>query len=141
MLKNKTFWIGFVAVYVVAQIVGYVVHEILLSDTYQALASVWRPEQEMMSMMWVMFITSAISLFVFCWIFTRGYEGRGIMEGVRYGVLIGLLMSVPMAFESYVIYPVTLELAVSWCVAGFAYWIIAGAVFAAIYRPGARGAM
>lgn len=135
-MKNKTFWTGFVVVYVIAQVIGYVVHSVLLAETYQALASIWRPEEEMTSMMWVMFVTSAISLLVFCYIFTRGYEGRGIMEGVRYGLLIGLLMSVPMAFESWAVYPITLELAVMWCITGFIYWVIAGAVFAAIYKPG-----
>lgn len=135
-MKNKTFWFGFIAVYVVGQIINFLVHQVLLADTYQALAAVWRPEQEMMSMMWVMFVTSAIYLFLFCYIFTKGYEGKGVMEGVRYGLLMGLFMSVPMAFDSYVIYPITTNLALIWFVCGVIFFVIAGAVFAAIYKPG-----
>jgi hypothetical protein len=134
MLKNKTFWIGFVVVYVVAFVIGFLVHEVLLADTYRALMHVWRPEEQMMDLMWIMFFTSAVYLFVFCYIFTKGYEGRGIMEGVRYGTLMGLFMSVPMAFESFAVYPITMNLAIAWFVTGMIYFIVLGAVFAAIYK-------
>lgn len=134
-MKNKTFWMGFVAVYVVAHVLSYLVHELLLSETYQALAHVWRPEDEMRNMMWIFFLTSAVYLFLFCFIFTKGYEGKGVMEGVRYGTLMGLFMSVPMAFDSYVIYPITMGLSVTWFVSGLIFFIILGAIFAAIYKP------
>lgn len=140
MLKNKTFWIGFIAVYVIAQVIGYVVHQWWLADTYKALAAVWRPEAEMMDMMWVMFVTSAIYLFAFCYIFTKGYEAKGVMEGVRFGFWMGLFIAVPMAFESWIIYPIPLNLAIIWFVAGMINLMILGAVFAAIYKPSPAGA-
>ncbi len=134
-MKNKTFWIGFVAVFVVMQAFGYLVHEIGLSDTYASLASVFRPKAEMDSMMWMMMIGGAVSLLLFCYIFTLGHEGKGVMEGVRYGTLMGVFLSIPMSVDHYVIYPLTGELAVIWFVAGVIGLIIAGAVFAAIYKP------
>jgi hypothetical protein len=137
-MKNKTFWLGFIAVYIVGQIVGFGIHNLVLDDMYQALANVWRPEAEMMGMMWIFFLTSAVYLFLFCYIFTKGYEGRGIMEGVRYGTLMGLFMSVPMAFDSFVVYPITLQLSIAWFITGMVYFIIAGVIFAAIYKPESR---
>lgn len=136
-LSNKTCWIGWIAVFVVMQIYGYLIHELGLSDTYQSLASVFRPEEEMNSLMWMMMLGSAISLLVFCYIFTLGAEGKGIMEGVRYGALMGLFLSIPMSVDSYVVYPLTGELAAIWFVTGVVGFIIAGAVFAAIYKPSA----
>jgi len=135
-LSNKTFWIGWIAVYVVMQVYGYVVHEVGLSDTYQSLASVFRPREEMDSMMWMMFASSAVTLLVFCYIFTLGHEGKGIMEGVRYGALMGLFLSIPQSVDSFVVYPITGQLAVAWFVTGIVGVIIAGAVLAAIYKPG-----
>ncbi|MDH3747447.1 MAG: hypothetical protein OER97_04505 [Gammaproteobacteria bacterium] len=132
---NKTFWIGWIVVFVVMQGFGYLVHELGLSDTYQSLASVFRPKEEMDSMMWMMMVGGAFSLLVFCYIFTLGHEGKGVMEGVRYGTLMGLFLSIPTSVDSYVIYPLTGELAVIWFVAGVIGIIIAGAVFAAIYKP------
>ncbi len=136
-MKNKTFWIGFVVVFVVMQVFGYLIHELGLSETYASLASVFRPKAEMDSMMWMMMAGGVVSLALFCHIFTLGYEGKGVMEGVRYGVLIGIFASIPMSVDHYVIYPLTGELAVIWFVAGVVGFVIAGAVFAAIYKPSA----
>jgi hypothetical protein len=134
-MKNKTFWIGYVVVFVIMQVFGYLIHEVGLSDTYQSLASAFRPEAEIQDMMWMMMAGSVFSLWLFCHIFTLGYEGKGVMEGVRYGALIGVLVSIPLSVDSYVIYPLTGELAVIWFVTGVVGFVIAGAVFAAIYKP------
>jgi len=134
-MSNKTFWIGWIVVFVVMQAYGYLVHEVGLSQTYHSLASIFRPEEEMASMMWMMMVGGAFSLLIFCYIFTLGYEGKGVMEGVRYGALIGVFASIISAVNSYVIYPLTGELAVIWFVTGVIAFIISGAVMAAIYKP------
>jgi len=134
-LSNKTFWIGWIVVFVVMQAYGYLVHEVGLSETYQSLASIFRPQEEMASMMWMMMVGGVFSLLLFCYIFTWGHEGKGVMEGVRYGALIGVFASIISAVDSYVIYPLTGELAVIWFVTGVVAFIISGAVFAAIYKP------
>ncbi len=134
-MKNKTFWIGFVAVFVVMQGLGYVIHEVMMGDTYERLASIFRPEAEMYDMMWMMMVGGTVSIFMFCYIFTRGYEGKGIMEGVRFGALIGFLMAGPMAIDPHVIFPLPAEVASIWLISGIASLMVAGAVFAAIYQP------
>jgi hypothetical protein len=134
-LSNKTFWTGWIVVFVVMQVYGYLVHEVGLSETYESLASVFRPAAEMESMMWIMMVGGVFSLLLFCYIFTMGYEGKGVMEGVRYGALIGVFVSIISAVDSYVIYPLTGELAVIWFITGVLAFIISGAVFAAIYKP------
>ena len=134
-MKNKTFWFGFVVVFLVMQVFGYLVHEVGLSDTYASLASVFRPQAEMEGMMWMMMVGSVFSLLLFCYIFTLGYEGKGVMEGIRYGTLMGLFFSIPTSVDSYVVYPITGELAAIWFVTGVVGFVIAGAVFAAIYKP------
>jgi len=134
-LSNKTFWIGWIAVFVVMQVYGYLVHEVGLSEMYQSLASAFRPSEEMDSLMWMMMVGGVFSLLLFCYIFTMGYEGKGVMEGVRYGALIGVFVSIISSVDSYVIYPLTGELAVIWFVTGVVGFIISGAVFAALYKP------
>ena len=132
---NKTFWLGFVAVFAVAQVLGFLIHEIMLDQTYQSLASVFRPEAEMMDKMWIMIVSSGISLLIFCYVFTKGYENRGIGEGIRFGVLIGLFLSLPYVLDQYVVYPITASLAMIWLVTGVVTFTILGAVFSAIYKP------
>jgi hypothetical protein len=137
---NKTFWIGFIVVYIVWQVIGFLVHQVMLADTYTNMWQVLRASEEMENMMWMMFVSSALYLLLFCYIFTKGYEGKGVGEGLRYGLLMGLFMSIPMAMDQYVIYPIPSNVAVIWFVGGVISFMIAGAVFAALYKPGERSA-
>jgi hypothetical protein len=82
-------------------------------------------------MMWLIF-ASVGSLF-FRYIFTKGYEAG--IQGARYGLYMGLFMSLPMAIDQYVVYPLPSNLAVCWFFAGVVSFVIAGSVFAAIYKP------
>lgn len=131
----KRFFIGFIVVYIVAQALGYLVHSLWLGDTYASLASVWRPMPEMQSMQWIMLVTSAIFTFFFCYIFVRGCEGKGIVEGVKYGLIIGLFVSLTQSYDWYVILPIPYSLALKWFLSGTATSMVMGAVFAAIYKP------
>lgn len=131
----KRISISAVAVYVVAQILGYLTHAVWLGPTYGELASVWRPEAEMMSMQWIMFITSAVYCFFFCYIFARGYEGKGVMEGVRFGAVIGLFVGVVSSYDWYVILPIPYSLALKWFISGMVISIILGVVASLTYKP------
>lgn len=135
----KTDWkkllIAFVAVYVVGQVLGYLIHQVWLAPTYASLASVWRPQAEMASKMWIMLVTSAFFSFFFCYVFARGYEGKGLAEGARYGAIIGLFFGISNAYDSYVIYPIPYHLALEWFLSSVAYCVVTGIVAAAIYKP------
>jgi phosphate/sulfate permease len=48
---------------------------------------------------------------------------------------MGLFLSIPSSVDAYVIYPLTIEIAVIWFVTGVVGLMIAGAVFASIYKP------
>ena len=106
-----------------------------MADTYEALAAVFRPQEEIQSMMGIMFVSSAVGLWLFCFIFTKGYEGKGITEGLRYGAMMGLFLGIPTSIDAYVIYPITQELAMIWLASSVVGLAIGGAVFAAIYKP------
>lgn len=134
-MNVKRFALACVVVYVVYQVLSFIINVYILGDTYLALASVWRPEAEMMSKMWILFLTSAVWTVLFCYIFTRGYENKGVMEGVRYGLMIGLFIGIPFSYESYAIYPITLGLAHTWAILAVVISIVCGAVLAAIYKP------
>ena len=134
-MKNKTFWIGFVVVFIVMQAIGFLIHVVMLDETYKALAASFRPKEVMDSMMPIMIVSGTVVLFLFCYIFTKGREGKGVIEGVRYGALMGLFLAFPTSVDAYVLYPLTQELAAIWFVTTVVGFMIAGAVFAAIYKP------
>jgi hypothetical protein len=134
-MKNKTFWIGFVVVFIIMQAIGFLIHVVMLDETYKALAASFRPKEVMDSMMPIMIVSGTVVLFLFCYIFTKGHEGKGVIEGVRYGALMGLFLAFPTSVDAYVIYPLTQELAAIWFITTLVGFMIAGAVFAAIYKP------
>ena len=134
-MNNKTFWIGWLVVYVIVQALGFLIHEVMMGDTYEALASVFRSEAQMQEMIPIMFLSAAVFLFIFCYVFTQGREGTGVMEGVRYGILMGVFLALPTSVDAYVIYPITSDVAVVWFISAVVSLAIAGAVFSVIYKP------
>ena len=60
--------ISAVVVFIVFQIMEYLVHEVMLKSTYVSLASIWRPEADFQSKFWIMILTSAIWCFLFTYL-------------------------------------------------------------------------
>jgi tryptophan-rich sensory protein len=122
-----------ITVFVSFQVLDFIIHGIILAPTYEALKDVWR--QDMMSKMWIMYITSLVLSFLFAYVFTKGYEGKGIAEGIRYGIIIGLLMNVVGMFNQYVVYPIPFSLALKWFIFGTIEFVACGIVASLIYKP------
>ena len=57
------------------------------------------------------------------------------MGGGRYGLWVGLFISIPMAFNLYVVLPVPGSLALQWFIYGLFQTIICGTVLAMVYKP------
>ena len=136
---NKKFWVGFIVLFVLMSIMSFIIHAVLLSSTYMApdVMKLMRPEAEMMGMMWIYYVVYLIVAFVLTWIFSKGYEGKGIAEGVRYGFFTGLLMATPMAYASYAMYPIPYSLALQWFLYGMIEYIILGVALALVFGKNA----
>lgn len=132
-MNGKRFILASIVVFVVYEITNWIVHSLILSGVYQRLQSLWR--FDMMDKMWIMYVTAFIFSFLFVYIFTKGYEGKGVAEGFRYGLYIGLLMNIVGMFNQYAVYPVPLSLTIQWFIYGMIQFIIIGIVTALIYRP------
>ncbi|MFC1500879.1 hypothetical protein ACFL58_00300 [Elusimicrobiota bacterium] len=133
VVDYKKLVIAAVAVFFVYEFVDFTVHSLILAPTYMKMQNIWRAD--MMQKMWIMYITALVFSFTFVYIFAKGYEGKGIIEGVRFGAIISLLMLLPGIFNQYVIYPVSYKLALTWFVFGVAQFVICGIVASLIYKP------
>ena len=129
----KKLVISFIVIYVVGGILSFLIHGVLLMETYQSLAHIWRPDME--RLMWVQWITGAFFCFFFVFVFAKGYEGKGIMEGLRYGVIIWAFLTIPSVYGQYMVYPITYGLVLKWLVAELISLLIYGAIVAMIYKP------
>ena len=136
MNKNK-FWIVVAVIFVLFEVTNYLIHGVFLDPIYQSeeVQKIFRPMDEMQSNMWILWITDLVWVFFFTLIFVKGYENKGIMEGVKYGVYIGLFFSFVYAYQSYWSYPIPYSLTLQWFLFGMIQSIIFGAVAAIIYKP------
>ncbi|MGA9406890.1 MAG: hypothetical protein WBW71_07140 [Bacteroidota bacterium] len=127
----KKMLIGFVAVLITLEVLDFLIHGVILMSTYMAMQNVWRPD--MLAKMWILHVVKIITAFFFAVIFSKGYENKGIMEGIRYGFYIGMIVSSGFAFGSYASFPIPHMLAIHWFVLTLVEYIIAGIVIALVY--------
>jgi hypothetical protein len=133
---NKRYIIGCLAVWAFFFLSDGLLHGCLLKPFYDQTADLWRPEKEMCSKMPWIIAYEGVLAFLFGFIFTKGYERKGLGEGARYGWWIGLLFSASNLMW-YAILPIPGTLALSWAAGMLAQLTLAGIIFAAIYKPAA----
>ena len=130
-MKKQRYLLASLGVFVFVFLFEWAFQERFLWGLYEQTAHLWRPKGEMLCPAIV--AAQLLFSFVFGFIFLKGYENKGIMEGVRYGVLIGFLM-IPYNLIFYAVQPLPVQLVVLWSVGSLIEMILAGVVLAAIYR-------
>ncbi len=136
-MNTKRMALASLAVLGVFFIADGVVNTVLLADLYKQTASVWRPESEIASNMWLMWLGTLILAPLFVLIYAKGYEANkpSLSQGVRYGLIVGILIFAPQCLAWYAVLPIPAVLPVWWFVTGMVESVAAGAVTALVYRP------
>ncbi|GAB4139425.1 MAG: hypothetical protein Kow00104_21410 [Rhodothalassiaceae bacterium] len=113
-------------------------YDVLLADPLADATRVMQSEAAQAAMTWQL-IAYAVMVALFCFIFTKNHEGRGIGEGIRYGLLLG---GYSATVEFIWATSVGISLATSLLIALIAIvmWVSAGAVLSLIYKPKSAGA-
>jgi hypothetical protein len=132
-MNTKRFVLASLAVCVSAIVLDFIIHGVILKSAYEATKSVWRPDME--SKVWIFWLINLIVAFPFTYLFVKGYEGKGIMEGVRFGCIIGIFTSIPMAYGNYVMLPLPYSMAAQWFVFGMIEAVLLGVVVSLVYKP------
>jgi hypothetical protein len=112
-------------------VLNFIFNGLILGSTYESLKGLWRPDFN--SLMWIYYVLMLVGAFFFVFIFSKGYEGKGIAEGVRYGLYIGIWMSIGMAYGTYAMIAIPYSLALQWFIFGVIQYIIMGVVVAYIF--------
>ncbi len=132
-LNVKTLTLAVFAVFIYVLFSDYLIHEVFLKSTYQATLNLWRAPEEMGSYMGYMLFGQFLMAKFFTVIFAKGYEGKGIGEGLRFGFLVGLFCA-GSYFINYAVSPMPASLLWAWVVAGIVQLMGAGAVAALVYK-------
>jgi hypothetical protein len=98
--------------------------------------AVFRPKEEMMTVMPVGVVATLVSILVAAVIFAMMHQGgSGMMQGARFGVLLGLFVVCAFVLHNYVNLNIGLKLALGQAVTYFLQWTIIGIVIGLIYKP------
>src|SRR5215510_7711845 len=97
--------------------------------------AVFRPKEEMMTVMPIGLVATFIAILVVAIIFAMIHQGgSGTTEGARLGVLIGIF-AVCNVLHNYVNLNIGLKLALGQAAAYFLQWTVVGIVISLIYKP------
>jgi len=134
-MNVSKFIIGSVVVFIVMTGLEFLFHAWFMAETYAEHAELVRNEADSGSLMWAMMLGFLIMSFGFCFIFTKGYQGKGCLEGIRYGLYIGVTFGVAGNLINYAVFPWPGNWVFAWIVYYPILMMILGAIFAAIYKP------
>jgi len=130
----KKLILAFIAVYVVLVITELIIHAGLLGEGYRSIANqVFREPQDMKR--WAFYVSGIIFAWMFVWIYSYGVQGKGVIEGFRYGIYVGIFYIIVNSMVIWSIIRIPTTLVWSWIILGLIQMIILGLVVGIVYRP------
>jgi hypothetical protein len=129
---------------ILAMVVGFVVqlgglfliHGVWLKPDYLATAALWRTQQAAVARVWAMLLGSLIYVVGAVLIYVRGREEKPWMgQGVRFGILLAMVVVVYSSLSGWVILPVAHLLVEKWIISESVLAVVLGLVIAGICQP------
>ncbi len=124
----KKYLITVVAILIAFTVLDFVIHGVLLGSLYEATAELWRPREEMNSLMPLMSLVNLVAIMGFTAIYALLIKPRSLGIGLNFGLLYGLAGGVGMGFGTYLVMPIPLALGMAWFAGAVVYWVVAGAI-------------
>ncbi len=130
MLKRSIFAV--IAVFVVWQILDFVIHMVLLQGLYAQTAELWRPMAEMK--MGLMVVVGLIASVCFVLVYTLLVNPKNLMAGVKFGAIFGFGTGVSMGYGFYAFMPIPYALAFAWFLGTWVETLAAGLIVGAMVK-------
>jgi len=125
-----------VAAWIVDAVYGFIVYGNVLTTDFARYPGVFRPQDAQGPFMPVLFAGILLAMFAAAYIYAKGYEGgSGTQEGMRFGVLIGLLVFGYHGLVSYAVMNLGRRVGAELAIASLVEWTLAGIVIGFVYRP------
>ena len=137
-MNAKRFFLAAIAASVLFAVLQYIGPNIYIQPEYEETKVLWRSKQEVN--LPLVLLADVIYGFLFTFIFAKGYQARGMAEGLRFGIYATWFVVVPQVLFHYAFQPLPSMLAARWLAIGLGENMALGAVVAVIYRNPAQGA-
>lgn len=138
---NKKFVVAWIVLFVAWFIGSFIVHGLLLHSDYLQLTNLFRAEGDQQKYFPLMILAHVILSAAFVWIYARGVEAKPwLAQGVRFGIAIALLTTVPTYMIYYVVQPMPGSVVVKQIVFDGILMVVLGMIVAWLYRDRAARA-
>ena len=111
---NKRFFTAVVLAFVFVTGFEFVEHQLWLKSTYASTPNLWRADTDIK--MWAIMLGHILYAFLGVAIYSKGHQGKGMGEGVRFGILFGAI-AIPCNLVAYAVQPMPESLVVCWSIA------------------------
>jgi hypothetical protein len=128
--------IAAIAATAVDAVYGFVVWGQVLSGEFGRYPEIYRAGADQTAYLPLMFVGILVGMFFAAWIYAKGYEGgSGLVEGVRFGAVMGLLIGAYMAGVNYGIMRIGKRMALTYGVGWLGEWVLVGLAIGLVYKP------
>ena len=132
---NKKLIIAWAVLFVAWLMGSFVVHGVLLRSDYMQLTNLFRGEGDQQKFFPLMILAHVILSGAFVWIYARGVEAKPWMaQGVRFGVAVALLTTVPTYMIYFVVQPMPGSLVIKQIIFDGILMVVLGMIVAWLYR-------
>jgi hypothetical protein len=108
----KRILLATVAIFVVWEVLDFVIHGLILREAYAASPGLWRPMADMK--MGLMYIVGAIAAFCFAGVYGWLVRPKSLNAASKFGLLFGVGAGVSMGYGSFAVMPIPYVMAFTW---------------------------
>jgi hypothetical protein len=115
---------------------GAIISGKLIAKYYAPYPGVYRSFEGVQNYIAIGMISTLLAIIVLAAIYAKGYEGgSGVVEGARFGALIGLFVVFAVVADEYVTLNIGRTLALAMAAGRLIGWVIVGVVIGLVYKP------
>jgi hypothetical protein len=131
----KRIVLAVLAVFVAWSAIDFVIHGVLLAQTYQDTAQLWRPMEQMK--MGLMRVVVLIAATVFVCLYACFVGKKSVATAVKFGLLFGLGAGISMGYGTYAVQPIPYKIAITWFLGTVVETTVAGLLTGLIVKESA----
>ena len=107
-----------------------------LRKEFMKYPAVYRTQDDMKRVMPIGMISILVAIFVVAVLYAMAHPGGGgVLDGARFGALIGVFAVCGFALHNHMILNIGIKLTVGQAIAYFLQWLVVGIVISLIYAP------
>ncbi len=131
-MNMKRLVFAIIAAYIAMSVIG-IASEMLFAEQLAGMKAIQRVGPDLAAHAVWMYLGYFIVTILFCYIYVQHHEGKGWMEGARFGLMIGLMMS-GISMVMYASMPFGGMESLLGAVVGVIIYVVGGIVTAVVYK-------